>query len=99
MEKLYNDKGQVAVAVSHDSGAGWSTWNDNVNPMDKKYNELILNGKLDELTELCEKENVYGVCLSDISIIWMEPGTAFIITEYNGDESIEYRDNTNWNIA
>ena len=95
MEKLYNDKGQVAVAVSHDFGAGWSTWND-VNPMDKKYNELVVNGELDKLKEICKKEKLCSLCVDEISIVWMEPDTAFIITEYDGAESIEYRDKINW---
>ena len=98
MKKLYNDKRQVAVAVSHDFGAGWSTWSD-VNPMDKKYNELILDGKLDKLKKICEKENICSLGVDDISITWLEPGTAFIITEYDGAESIEYRDKVKWNIA
>ena len=95
MEKLYNDKGQVAVAVSPGYGTGWSTW-DNVNPMDKRFNELIENGKLTELKNICKKENICTFGIDEISIEWVEPGTAFIITEYDGAEAIEYRDKINW---
>ena len=99
MEKLYNDKGQVAVAISSGFGAGWSTWNNKVNPMDKRFNELILNGDIDKLKEICKKEDIYAGGLDEVSIVWVEPDTAFVINEYDGSESINYRDSVNWFIA
>ena len=98
MEKLYNNKGQVAVAVSPGYGAGWSTWNDpeDINPMDRRFNELILNGDMDELKETCEKERLQGCGLKQTVIEWVEPNTDFVIEEYDGFETIKYRDKTNW---
>lgn len=87
MEKLYNDKRQVAVLVSHGYGAGWSTWED-VNPMDKRYAELILNGKLDEAEELAEAERYYPDGLSGCKVHWLDEGTKFFINEYDGAEEL-----------
>jgi hypothetical protein len=87
MEKLYNEKGQVAVAVSYGFGAGWSTWND-VNPMDKRYNELILNEEWEKAEELAEKEGHYAGGLCKCEIEWVNEGVQFDITEYDGSESL-----------
>jgi len=87
MEKLYNSKGQVAVAISPEYGAGWSTWSD-VNPMDKRYNQLILDGDIQAAIELAEAENHDSFGLTDCYIEWLDPGTRFTVEEYNGYESI-----------
>lgn len=98
MDKLYNDKGEVAVVVSHGFGAGWSTWSD-VDPMDKQYNELIVNKDWDKLYKLCEKNSVYAGGLEDCSIHWLKPGTKFIISEYDGAEGLELLEETPWQTA
>ena len=87
MEKLYNENGDVAVAVSYGYGAGFSTWTD-INPMDKRYTELILNEKFDEAVELAETEGQYAGGIGGCEIKWVKKGTKFRITEYDGSESI-----------
>ena len=54
VEKLIRN-GEVAVIVSLEYGAGWSSWNKEVNPMDKRYVELILQGNILEAKELAKK--------------------------------------------
>jgi len=98
MEKLYNSKGQVAVAVSYGFGAGWSTWED-VDPMDKKYNELIYKEQWEDLYRLLEKDSIHSGGVADIELVWLDKGTEFIITEYDGAESIEYKDKIQWRTA
>ena len=88
MEKLYNDKGQVAVAVSYDYGAGWSTWVD-VSPMDKEFNELILAKEIKKAIQLAESKGFYAGGLGNCELEWLDEGTAFRITEYDGLESLE----------
>ena len=87
MEKLYNDKGEVAVIVSGGYGAGFSTWSD-VNPMDKRYAELILNKKFDEAIELAESEDIFEGGIEDCYIEWIPEGEKFRIDEYDGAESL-----------
>ena len=108
MGKCIRD-GKVAVLYSPGFGAGWSSWND------KEYKEFLLHDeKLVELVEndriagiedyiksvYPETDNfVCTLGAWDLRIQWMEPGTQFIITEYDGNEGIEYNYDTYWNVA
>ena len=95
MEKLYNENGDVAVIVSYGYGAGFSTWTD-INPMDKRYAELILNKKFDEAIDLAETEGQYAGGIGDCGIEWVEKGTRFRISEYDGSESLVFYDNADY---
>lgn len=98
MEKIVRD-GKVAVAVSRGYGAGWSTWNE-VNPMDARFNQLFLDGAGYEAADLCNELDLgYAGGASDVEIVWVPVGTEFQITEYDGSESIEYKDDIAWEKA
>lgn len=98
MEKIVRD-GKVAVAVSRGYGAGWSTWNE-VNPMDARFNQLFLDGAGHEAADLCDELDLgYAGGASDVEIVWVPVGTEFQITEYDGSESIEYKDDIAWEKA
>lgn len=88
MEKLYNNIGQVGVAVSYGFGAGWSTWNE-VSPLDKRYNELILEKRWKEALALAKEDGHYSGGLMTCKIEWLDEGTVFDIGEYDGSESLE----------
>ena len=98
MEKIIRD-GKVAVAVSGDFGAGWSTWN-NVDPMDARFNQLFLDGAADKAADLCDELHLgYSAGARDVEIEWVPVGTEFIITEYDGSESLETKEEFNWRTA
>jgi hypothetical protein len=98
MEKIIRD-GMVAVAVSGGFGAGWSTWND-IDPMDARFNQLFLDGKVDEVVRICDDEGLgYAGGARDVEIEWVPIGTEFIITEYDGSESLETKDSFGWKVA
>ena len=89
MEKVVRD-GKVAVIVSPGWGAGWSTWGDSKICFDPILVKWIEDGKvgpapLDHYGEAAP----YGGGLRDAEIHWIDEGTAFRITEYDGYESIE----------
>lgn len=104
MEKVIrNDK--VAVLYSPGYGAGWYTCNTKYPAciFHPKIVELVEQGKRDEITsELCEelfcsdkepKDGYFytgGAC--DLQIEWIEEGTEFEITEYDGFESISLKE-------
>ena len=95
MEKIVRD-GKVAVAVSYGYGAGWSTWN-SVNPMDARFNQLFLDGKHTEASDLCEElELGYASGGRDVEIEWVPVGTKFVISEYDGSESLDTIDEFEW---
>ena len=98
MEKIVRD-GKVAVAVSYGYGAGWSTWN-NIDPMDARFNQLFLDDAADEAADLCDELDLgYAGGARDVEIVWVPVGTEFRITEYDGSESLEYKDNIAWRKA
>jgi len=98
MEKIVRD-GMVAVAVSGGFGAGWSTWND-IDPMDARFNQLFLDGNFDEVARICDDEDLgYAGGARDVEIVWVPIGTEFIITEYDGAESLETKDSFHWKTA
>jgi hypothetical protein len=98
MEKIVRD-GKVAVAVSYGFGAGWSTWND-VDPMDARFNQLFLDGKVDEVQRICDEEELgYAGGARDVEIVWVPVGSVFVIDEYDGSESLQFKDDFDWKVA
>jgi len=104
MEKLVRD-GKVAVLVSPDFGAGWSTWN-----RGNYGNELIFDpvlaayideGKIDEAKTYIAMRfpEVYDGGLDDVVVHWVPVGTAFRIHEYDGSERIEIKEDIDWIVA
>lgn len=96
MEKVIKD-GMVAVLYSEDYGAGWSTWNSGLEELifHPKIVEMVLNDHQSEINKdwlvenLGEKyANVCCLGAADLTIEWLPIGTRFIITEYDGMESI-----------
>ena len=98
MDKIVRD-GKVAVAVSRGFGAGWSTWN-SVNPMDARFNQLFLDGKVDEVVRICDEEDLgYPGGAEDVEIEWLPVGTEFIVDEYDGSEGLQIKGETDWHVA
>jgi hypothetical protein len=98
---IFNDK--VAVLYSPGFGAGWYTWN-------QEYPELIFSPaivklvaeeKFDELQTYIELKypEIYKGGLMDLEIEWIPVGTEFRISEYDGAESIELKDEAGWFTA
>ena len=98
MEKVIRN-GKVAVIYSGGFGAGWYSWNtDNKELLfHPKLVEMIENKMQSEIdTEWVENElgipNVFCGGAENLYIVWLEEGTAFIIDEYDGSESIQTLD-------
>lgn len=101
-EKLVRG-GKVAVLYSPGFGAGWSTWASGEcdGPLfDKDLVELVLADKRDECATLAEDQyDIYTGGAHNLEVAWLPVGTAFQVNEYEGHESIETRDNTEWIFA
>ena len=97
-EKLYNDDGEVAIAVSHGFGAGWSTWG-SVDPLDARFNRLIMYEMWEEAEKLADSEGLYTGGLRDCRLHWLKPGTRFRIEEYDGAESLVTEDTYKFGTA
>lgn len=101
MEKVIKDD-LVAVLYSPGYGAGWYSWNQEHKQLlfHPKLVELVEQDRRSEITEEWLEEHlglkdVYTGGAEDLTIEWLPEGTAFIIKEYDGSESIEtYNENT-----
>jgi hypothetical protein len=104
MNKLVRN-GQVAVLFSPDYGAGWSSW-----ARPEIRHDVLFDPAMVELVEqqMWPELEVYVTLkypdlftggLRDLKIGWVPEGTHFIVHEYDGNESIQARDSTDWYIA
>lgn len=98
--KLIRD-GKVAVIISPEFGAGWSTWaSDELAEKITFWPELaqmILDEKSSSELDVFVKETypdeyIYTGGLDEAIVIWVSKGVAFRINEYDGFESIEYQE-------
>lgn len=105
MERYYNENGDLAVLVSHDFGAGWSTWHVPALAYDKRIVEYwIANPKasekeVEEYLESIGYDNVYAGGYYQIQLEYVPKGSIFRISEYDGRELIEYQEDGGWIIA
>ena len=108
MNKVIRD-GKVAVIVSPGFGAGWSTWSYRG---EEDYRDFMLfDPTLVDMIERSESAETIETYVTfvhpgtscggadDLTIQWLPVGTAFRIHEYDGSESVEIRDDIEWNIA
>lgn len=103
VKKVIRD-GRVAVLVSPGFGAGWSTWASGdlseVCLYDPVVVEWVENGKVGEVPVAhYGDEYFYAGGAGDLVIEWVPVGTAFIINEYDGSESIRFKEEGYWNVA
>jgi hypothetical protein len=102
MNKL-QENGKVGVVYSPGFGAGWYTWNTEYpeivfDPTIVKYVETERWDELKVYVELKYPE-IYTGGIRDLTVEWIPVGAQFKVTEYDGSESIEYRDSEDWLIA
>ena len=97
------DNDKVAVLYSPGFGAGWYTWNTGVPEIifDPAIVSLVLEDKWSELETYVgvKYPEIYTGGMKDLAIAWVEEGTLFKITEYDGSEGIELKENNDWMIA
>ena len=105
--------GKVAVLYSPSYGSGWSTANDTdallfdpeiVSLVEKHKNGEISNSNMcDKIAYYCDNKygenEVYYGGVPDLTIEWIPVGKEFRVTEYDGHESIEYKEYIKWSKA
>ena len=109
-EKLYNEKGDVAVLISPGYGAGWSTWGDAEQRAQLLFDRRFISLKLDNppdadvrvialLNSIWPDDPPYEGGFAKARVVWVKPGTAFRVSEYDGNESLILLDNDERFIA
>ena len=102
IEKLSKD-GKVAVLYSPGFGAGWYTWNTDAPEIlfDPSIVKFVEKEKWDELATYVALKypDIYTGGMKDLKVAWIPEGTLFRIDDYDGNESIELKENDNWIVA
>ncbi len=101
MKKVVRD-GKVAVLISGGWGAGFHTWGAPREAIfDPALVDLIENEKISEAITYVEATypDAYTGGIDELYIKWIPEGTKFIITEYDGNESIIIQDQEAWITA
>lgn len=93
-ERRYDDQGLVAVLISPGFGAGWSTWSDSEQTeamlFDSRLVDFVLSHGTEGLGDYAESIGYTGYMggAEDVRVEWLEPGTRFVVEEYDGSESL-----------
>ena len=101
MDRVIRD-GRVAVIFSPGYGSGWYT-SHNIEALifDPSIVSWIEAEEQDKILNYMTLKypNVYLVTLDDLRIAWIHEGTEFVIDEYDGSESISFKDKVSWITA
>ena len=102
IQKLSED-GKVAVLYSPGFGAGWYTWNYEHPEIlfDPAIVKFVEKKKWDELQTYVALKypDIYTGGMKDLEVEWILEGALFRVTEYDGNESIEYKEDDHWMVA
>jgi hypothetical protein len=100
MNKTIKD-GRVAVLYSPGYGAGWSTWNPDYPEMvfDPGLVDLVLEGDKEKIlayVTLRWPGTVVRSGIDDLEVEWVPEGVEFVIEEYDGSETIVFKNEVKW---
>jgi hypothetical protein len=101
MNKVIRD-GKVAVLISYGFGAGFYTWGAPLEAIfDPKLIELVESEDFDGAVKYVETTypDVYTGGVEDLEVVWVDEGEEFTIEEYDGNESIQFKNETQWITA
>lgn len=96
------------ILISPGYGAGWSTWaDDSVQEFMLKDPTLVAMAErkaskqevADYIDSKHPDDNIYTGGWHNIRVVELPAGALFKVNEYDGDESIETRDGTDWIVA
>lgn len=93
---------KIGVIVSLGYGAGWSTWGDRKSAIDQELAKAIDDGvEFSVISAIAEKNwpSQYQGGLDQCVVEWLDVGTVFKISEYDGSESIEFNYGSDWMVA
>lgn len=99
-EKLIRD-GKQAVVYSPGFGAGWSTWNrDHAERLatDRRIAEAVLADDAAGIKEAVRDiaDEMYFGGMDGLEVTWVDCGSLFRVTEYDGFESVEVGPDDFW---
>jgi len=105
--KVIRDE-KVAVVYAPGWGAGWSTWNgisgdemEHFMLFDPTLVEMVLHNENERIPQYVESvyPDAYTGAADQLCVKWIPEGSLFRVTEYDGFESVEIRENIEWKAA
>ena len=101
MNKVIKD-GKVAVLISYGFGAGFHSYGAPIEAIfDPKLVELVESENFDGAEEYVMNTypDVYTGGVGDLVVVWVDEDEDFIINEYDGSETIQLKNKTEWITA
>lgn len=102
MNKLIRD-GKVAILITRGYGAGWYSWHSDEDLLFDPTIVLMIENKTphETIRTYCREKfpdaSLGGI--ENLKVYWIPVGTEFQIDEYDGQESIRFRNRESWLIA
>lgn len=93
---------KIGIVYTPVHGGGWSSWWDPAMALDQELAHAIEAGaSSNELEEIAAKNwpDYYIGTIECAKVEWVDEGTLFRITDYDGCESIEYPADYYWQVA
>ena len=101
MNKVIKE-GKVAVLISRGFGSGFHSYGAPDEAIfDPKLVELVESENFDGAEEYVMNTypDVYTGGVGDLVVVWVDEGEDFIINEYDGSETIQLKNKTEWITA
>lgn len=106
MNKVVRD-GKVAVLITNNWGAGWySTHGIEELLFDPEIVKMLENANdtdiTQEIVDYVEKKHGHDLYLGgvdNLSVVWVSEGEEFLVHEYDGYESLWYKNGLKWHTA
>ena len=101
MDKVIRD-GKVAVLISRGFGSGFHSYEAPDEALfDPKLVELVESRDFDGAEEYVMNTypDVYTGGVRNLVVVWIDEGEEFTINEYDGNESIQFKNETQWITA
>ena len=96
IEFSYTEDGKIEILISPHYGAGWSTWNEISMALDKRiidyfkqHGRSVEYDEVEAFVRSLGYRRCYAGGWDDIVIETVEKGEAFMVTEYDGYETLE----------
>jgi hypothetical protein len=94
----YTKDGRIAVVLSKDYGMGWWTWHGDLEWLTHpELARAIDDGFLGDAQDILDDNyGHYQYSATNLRVEWVDRHRKFKIEEYDGYETITYKDEINW---